>query len=91
MYVEELIGPQTVNTMPLETIEAFQDHGEVRGDTVLEDVEGARQLFDDLAAAGVDYADVTATLEAEGVQKFADSYNELTANIRSKKNVLAAA
>jgi transaldolase len=91
MYVEELIGPQTVNTMPLETIEAFQDHGEVRGDTVLEDVAGARQLFDDLAAAGVDYADVTATLEAEGVQKFADSYNELTENIRSKKNVLAAA
>jgi transaldolase len=91
MYVEELIGSQTVNTMPLETIEAFQDHGEVRGDTVLEDVDGARQLFEDLAAAGVDYEDVTATLEAEGVQKFADSYNELTENIRSKKNVLAAA
>jgi transaldolase len=91
LYVEELIGPETVNTMPLETIEAFQDHGEVRGDTVLDDVEGARQLFADLAAAGVDYADVTATLEAEGVQKFADSYKELTENIRSKKNVLAAA
>jgi transaldolase len=91
MYVEELIGPDTVNTMPLETIEAFQDHGEVRGDTVLEDVEAARQLFTDLAAAGVDYDDVTATLEAEGVQKFADSYAELTENIRSKKNVLAAA
>ena len=50
MYVEELIGPETVNTMPLETIEAFQDHGEVRGDTLLEGVDEAKQLFDELRA-----------------------------------------
>jgi len=91
IYVEELVGPQTVNTMPLETIEAFQDHGEVRGDTVLEDVEGANRLFEQLADAGVDYDDVVTTLEAEGVQKFSDSYDELLEGIRSKKNVLAAA
>jgi transaldolase len=91
MYVEELIGPDTVNTMPLETIEAFQDHGEVRGDTVLEDVDGARKVFERLAAAGVDYDDVVETLEAEGVQKFADSYDELLEGIRSKRNVLATA
>jgi transaldolase len=91
IYVEELIGPQTVNTMPLDTIEAFQDHGEVRGDTVLEDVDAARTLLDDLAAAGVDYDDVVTTLEMEGVQKFSDSYEELLEGIRSKKNVLAAA
>jgi transaldolase len=91
MYVEELIGPDTVNTMPLETIKAFQDHGEVRGDTVLEDVDGARKVFERLEAAGVDYDDVVETLEAEGVQKFADSYDELLDGVRSKKSVLAAA
>src|SRR5882762_11441513 len=58
MYVEDLIGPDTVNTMPEETIRAFQDHGEVRGDTILEGVDEARKLFADLAAAGVDYDDV---------------------------------
>src|SRR5579871_5901039 len=74
MYVEELVGPDTVNTMPLETLEAFRDHGEVRGDTVLEDVAGAEQLLRDLQAAGVDYDDVVAKLETEGVQKFADAF-----------------
>ena len=52
MYVEELIGPDTVNTMPLETIEAFQDHGEVRGDTVLEGVDEARALLERAARGG---------------------------------------
>src|SRR5712691_1956270 len=72
MYVEELIGPDTVDTMPLETIRAFQDHGEVRGDTVTEKVGKARKLLDQLANVGIDYDDVTETLELEGVQKFAD-------------------
>src|SRR5436305_710060 len=62
LYVEELIGPQTVNTMPEETIRAFQDHGRVRGDTVLEGIEDAKKLLEQLAAAGVDYTDVTDTL-----------------------------
>ncbi|HKU58775.1 MAG TPA: transaldolase [Gaiellaceae bacterium] len=91
MYVEDLIGPDTVNTMPLETIEAFQDHGEVKGDTVLEGIDEAKQLFVDLANAGVDYDDVVDTLEAEGVQKFSDSYAELLDGIRSKHGALAAA
>ena len=90
MYVEELIGPETVNTMPLETIEAFQDHGEVRGDTVVEGVADAHALLADLAAAGVDYADVTETLEAEGVQKFSDSFDEILAGIAAKRTALAA-
>src|SRR5262249_32583821 len=72
MYVDDLIGPETVNTMPLETIEAFQDHGVVRGDTVVEGVDAAHELLSALAEAGVDYDDVTDVLEAEGVQKFAD-------------------
>jgi transaldolase len=91
MYVEELVGPDTVNTMPLETIEAFQDHGIVRGDTVLEGVDEARRLFDDLAAAGVDYDDVTATLEAEGVQKFTDSFGQIVASIQTKRGTLQPA
>jgi len=91
MYVEDLIGPDTVNTMPLETIEAFQDHGEVAGDTVLAGVDEAKQLFEDLAKAGVDYDDVIDTLEQEGVQKFSDSFAELLERIRSKRGALAAA
>ena len=91
IYVEELIGPDTVNTMPLETIEAFQDHGEVRGDTVLEGIDEAHALLGELAAVGVDYDDVTETLEAEGVQKFADSFDEIVAWIRAKRGELAAA
>jgi transaldolase len=90
MYVEELIGPETVNTMPLETIKAFQDHGEVRGDTVLEGIDEARALLAKLAEAGVDYDDVTDTLEAEGVQKFSDSFDEIIESIRAKRGTLAA-
>jgi transaldolase len=90
MYVEELIGPETVNTMPLETIRAFQDHGEVRGDTLLEGVDEARELLEQLREVGVDYDDVTLTLEAEGVQKFSDSLTELLDGIRTKRGQLAA-
>ena len=91
LYVEELIGPDTVNTMPAETIAAFQDHGEVRGDTLLEGVDEARALLDQLARAGVDYDDVVETLEQEGVQKFADSFAELLEGIAAKRSSLAAA
>ncbi len=91
LYVEELIGPETINTMPLETIEAFQDHGEVRGDTVLEGVDEAEALLGQLADAGVDYDDVVAVLEAEGVQKFTDSFAEITESIGAKRSALAAA
>jgi transaldolase len=91
IYVAELIGPDVVNTMPLETIKAFQDHGVVQPATLTADLDGARRLFQDLAAAGVDYDDVTDTLEAEGVQKFADSFQELLAGIESKLDALAPA
>ena len=91
MYVEELIGPQTVNTMPEETIGAFQDHGEVRGDTVEKGVKKAHALLEDIAKAGVDYDDVVKTLELEGVQKFADSFADLLDGVRSKRGELAPA
>ena len=90
MYVEELIGPETVNTMPEETIEAFQDHGRVAS-TLTQGLDEAHRLFDDLRAAGVDYDDVTRTLEQEGVKKFADSFAELLEGIKSKRGELAHA
>jgi transaldolase len=90
LYVEELIGPDTVDTMPADTIEAFQDHGEVRGDTVKEGVGEAHALFDDIAKAGVDVDDVTKTLELEGVQKFAESFAELLAGVAEKRELVAS-
>ena len=90
IYVEELIGEDTVNTMPPKTIDAFEDHGEVR-ETLAEDMEGAQKVLDDLAAAGVDYDDVVETLEKEGVQKFADSFKELFSDIESKRDQLVTA
>jgi transaldolase len=91
LYVEELIGPETINTMPLETIKAFQDHGEVRGDTVLEGVEEARRLLEQLREAGVSYDDVVETIEAEGVDKFSEAFDQILDGIRAKRSVLAAA
>jgi transaldolase len=91
MYVEDLIGPETVNTMPLETIEAFQDHGKVPGDTVLEGIDEARDLLVQLEKVGVSYDDVVETIEAEGVQKFADSFDQIIEEVRAKRGTLAAA
>jgi transaldolase len=88
MYVEELLGPQTVDTMPKETIEAFQDHG-VAEERLTKGLKKARRVFEDLAAAGVDYDDVSETLEQEGVQKFADSFTELLEGVRAKREAIA--
>jgi transaldolase len=90
LYVEELIGAHTVNTMPEETIRAYEDHG--RPQARLErGLEGAHRLFDQLRRAGVDYDDVTATLEREGVQKFSDSFDELLEGLQQKRESLALA
>jgi transaldolase len=90
MYVEELIGPETVNTMPKETIEAFQDHGVV-SDTLERDVEGARRVLEELAEVGIDYDDVVDTLEREGVEKFSTSFRELLDGVRAKRAELVPA
>jgi transaldolase len=87
LYVEELVGADTVNTMPFETIAAFQNHGESR-ETLMTGVDEARALLDELAAAGVDYDDVTETLEREGVQKFSDSFASLLEGIDAKRAAL---
>jgi transaldolase len=84
LYVEELIARDTVNTMPLETIEAFADHGEVRGPTATEGLDRAHRLWSDLAALGLDEDEVGWRLEREGVEKFADSYNAAVDTIRAK-------
>jgi transaldolase len=89
MYVEELAGPETVNTMPTDTFEAFMDHGEVRstspgGSPIKENVDEARALIVRLREARVDYEDVTEVLEKEGVAKFADSFDELLEGIKDK-------
>ena len=85
MYVEELAGSDTVNTMPTSTLEAFMDHGEVHSPSPIEeDLDDARALIEDLREAGVDYEEVTEVLEKEGVEKFADSFDELLEVIRNK-------
>jgi transaldolase len=89
LYVEELIGPATVNTMPFETITAFQDHGTC-AETLTEGLDESRRLLEDLAAAGVDYDDVVEALEAEGVQKFAESFTSLLAGIDARRSSLVA-
>ena len=88
--MEELVGPATVDTMPRETVEAFQDHGRVER-TLDRDLDGARRTFELFADAGVDYDDVVATLEREGVEKFAKSFRELFADLESKRDALVAA
>jgi transaldolase/glucose-6-phosphate isomerase len=75
MYVEELIGPATVNTMPVATLEAFMDHGRAAL-TLQQDLEGARRVLDELATNGVDLAAITQELEDEGVAGFAKSFRE---------------
>ncbi|GLZ62819.1 MULTISPECIES: transaldolase [Micromonospora] len=77
IYVEELIAPGTVNTMPESVIHAYADHGETRGDTVTGAYDAARKVFADLESVGVDMSDVIATLEREGVEKFEASWQEL--------------
>jgi transaldolase len=90
IYVEELIGPDTVNTMPRETVEAFQDHGNVER-TLDRDVEDASRVLQAFADAGIDYDDVVKTLEREGVEKFAKSFRELFADLEAKRDQLVAA
>jgi transaldolase len=90
LYVEELIGPDTVNTMPRETIAAFIDHGSAER-TLDRDIEGARRIFELFAEAGVDYDDVVETLEREGVEKFAKSFRELFSDLEAKRDALVAA
>jgi transaldolase/glucose-6-phosphate isomerase len=89
LYVEELIGPETVDTMPPQTIVAFQDHGDVKV-TVDQDIAAQREIMDRLKAAGIDMDAVTKQLEVDGVASFTDSYNKLLAATGEKAQKLQA-
>lgn len=89
LYVEELIGPQTVNTLPPKTIDAFRDHGRVRT-TLTEAVDLAQSRLDLLADLGIDFDAVTAELQREGVEKFARPFDQLLGTLEQKCQVLAA-
>jgi transaldolase len=89
LYAEELIGPDTVDTMPLETVQNFRDHGRVRK-SIEDDIAGARATLDALEQIGIHYNQVTQQLLDEGVQKFADSFHQLFSGIENKKNAIKA-
>jgi transaldolase len=84
MYVVELVAPATVNTMPEATLDAVADHGKLRGNTIAGTYDDARKVLDDLSALGIEYDDVIEVLEAEGVQKFEDSYAQLAESVRGQ-------
>lgn len=83
LYVDELIGPETITTMPEETIAAFQDHGRVEQRLETE-LDAAHEVLEELSSAGVDYDDIVATLEREGIEKFNRSFDELLEGIADK-------
>src|SRR5918995_68 len=89
IYIDNLVGPETVNTMPKKTIEAVMDHGDISA-TLEEGVEDARQLLKRLREAGLDYEDVTDILEKEGIQKFADPFDEMLEEIENKSAQLVS-
>src|SRR6201993_4720982 len=80
IYVEELIGPDTVNTMPPATIDAFRDHGKLRN-SLTEDIPGANKTMDDLAKAGISMKEVTDKLTVDGVKLFSDAFDQLLAAV----------
>jgi transaldolase len=90
LYIEELLGPDTVNTVPEETIKEYQDHGKPQA-RLQSDTDGAHRVFAELQAAGVDYDDVTETLEREGVEKFEAAFAELIRTLAGKRDSLAPA
>jgi transaldolase len=91
LYIAELVGPHTVNTMPEHALMAFADHGEVRGNTVEEDIAGAERVLAQLAEVGIDLQDITEhRLVAEGVQSFVDSFDKLIAGLRTKRDAILA-
>ncbi|WP_460866923.1 transaldolase [Rhodococcus aerolatus] len=84
LYVTELVGPNTVNTMPEKTMEAVADHGEITGDTVSGTAQAAQEVFDAISALGIDLTDVFLTLENEGVSKFEASWTELGETVQGQ-------
>jgi transaldolase len=91
LYVEELIGSETVNTLPPATLEAFRNHGQVRGDTVAEGWAEAEQQLRLLGDLGIDLDAVAEQLQVDGIKSFADAYAKVVAALDRKRDVLAPA
>jgi transaldolase/glucose-6-phosphate isomerase len=85
LYVEALIGRDTVDTMPPATLEAFRDHGEAKADAIEEDVQGARDTLAALGAAGLSFEDIAEALVIDGVKQFADAFDQLFASIARRR------
>ena len=81
LYVTELVAADVVNTMPEKTMMATADHGEIPGNSIVPNIAGAKETMAELAAAGINFAEVTKLLESEGVQKFIDSWQELVDSV----------
>ena len=90
LYVDELVGPNTVNTMPPATIDAFRDHGQVDPGALLQDVDAAAAQIAALDELGIDFDEITETLQTEGVRAFADAADELLAALAEKIGNLGA-
>ena len=84
MYVVELAAPETVNTMPTKTMQAVADHGQIAGDQITSKYDDATRVLDSMERLGISYADVTAVLEGEGVDKFEKSWTELLSNVQTE-------
>ena len=89
LYVDELIGPATVNTVPPQTLEAFREHGKAEV-TIMHDLDGARQVIAELEASGISMAQVTQELEDEGVKAFADAFTDLLKTIDDRRGTAVA-
>ena len=90
MYVEELVAPQTVNTVPPQTLVALLDHAEVRPDALEANISAAREVFETLDKLGISMDDVTHQLEIEGVKAFSDSYRELLETVEARRQGVSA-
>jgi len=91
LYIEELIGQETVNTVPLATLDAFRDHGHVRGETITSDLPGARESLDALARLDIDLDSIAEKLQADGISAFAADYDRVIAALEKKKLSLRGA
>lgn len=87
LYVETLIGKDTINTLPMETIDAFRDHGNV-ADTLIQDIDAANKVMEDLKNEGIDIDKITQKLEDEGIEKFNKAYEKLIKSIDDQKRKL---